>query len=142
MMAAFIKQVSLNQSSAPVLKDIIGDSVSTIAADSSGVFYIPVRRSRTERSKMDLIPHVSSMFFYEKLNDEIASRGIALTKEKWFTNLSSAENIGSAAIYVALAEVVRTNNIKSGDRILLLVPESGRFSYGSVLLSVGHKCNV
>lgn len=50
-------------------------------------------------------PHVSSMFFYEKLNDEIKNRDIALTKEKWVTNLTSVGNIGSAAIYVALDEL-------------------------------------
>lgn len=82
-----------------------------------------------------VIPHVSSMFFYEKLNDEIAARGIALTKEKWFTNLTSVGNIGSAAIYVALDELIRTKEIKQGQKILLLVPESGRFSYGTVLLT-------
>ena len=82
-----------------------------------------------------VIPHVSSMFFYEKLNDEIAARNIALTKEKWFTNLTSVGNIGSAAIYVGLEELIRTKGIKQGDKILLLVPESGRFSYGTVLLS-------
>lgn len=76
------------------------------------------------------------MFFYEKLNDEITARGIALTKEKWFTNLTSVGNIGSAAIYVALEEFTRTKGIKRGDKILLLVPESGRFSYGTVLLTV------
>ena len=83
-----------------------------------------------------VIPHVSSMFFYEKLNDEIAARNIALTKEKWFTNLTSVGNIGSAAIYVGLEELIRTKEIKRGNKILLLVPESGRFSYGTVLLSV------
>ena len=83
-----------------------------------------------------VIPHVSSMFFYEKLNDEIAARNIALTKEKWFTNLTSVGNIGSAAIYVALEEFIRTKGIKRGNKILLLVPESGRFSYGTVLLTV------
>ena len=83
-----------------------------------------------------IIPHVSSMFFYEKLNDEIAARNIALTKEKWFTNLTSVGNIGSAAIYVGLEELIRTKEIKQGDKILLLVPESGRFSYGTVLLTV------
>ncbi|TXJ63077.1 StlD/DarB family beta-ketosynthase [Prevotella brunnea] len=82
-----------------------------------------------------VIPHVSSMFFYEKLNDEIAARNIALTKEKWFTNLTSVGNIGSAAIYVALEELIRTKEIKRGQKILLLVPESGRFSYGTVLLT-------
>ena len=83
-----------------------------------------------------VIPHVSSMFFYEKLNDEIASRNIALTKEKWFTNLTSVGNIGSAAIYVALEELLRTQGLKQKEKILLLVPESGRFSFGTVLLCV------
>lgn len=82
-----------------------------------------------------VIPHVSSMFFYEKLNDEIAARNIALTKEKWFVNLPSVGNVGSAAIYVALEELLRTKHIKGGQNILLLVPESGRFSYGTVLLT-------
>jgi hypothetical protein len=82
-----------------------------------------------------VIPHVSSMFFYEKLNDEIAARNIALTKEKWFVNLPSVGNVGSAAIYVALEELLRTKHIKGGQNILLLVPESGRFSYGKVLLT-------
>lgn len=82
-----------------------------------------------------VIPHVSSMFFYEKLNDEIAARNIALTKEKWFTNLTSVGNIGSAAIYAGLEELIRTKEIKQGEKILLLVPESGRFSYGTVLLT-------
>ena len=76
------------------------------------------------------------MFFYEKLNDEITARGIALTKERWFTNLTSVGNIGSAAIYVALDELIRTKDLKRGGKILLLVPESGRFSYGTVLLSL------
>ena len=75
------------------------------------------------------------MFFYEKLNDEIKARGMALTKEKWFTNLTSVGNIGSAAIYVALDELMRTKKLKQGDKILLLVPESGRFSYGMALLT-------
>ena len=44
-MAAFIKQVSLDRSNVPVLKDIIGDSVSAIAVESSWVFYITVRRA-------------------------------------------------------------------------------------------------
>ena len=59
-----------------------------------------------------VIPYVSSMFFYEKLNDEIAARNIALTKEKWFTNLTSVGNIGSAASYVGLEEFIRTKDIK------------------------------
>lgn len=82
-----------------------------------------------------VLPHLSSMLFYDQVNDELIARGIALTKEKWFVNLPSVGNVGSAAIYVALEEQMRTKGIKHGQKILLLVPESGRFSYGTVLLT-------
>lgn len=82
-----------------------------------------------------VLPHLSSMLFYDQVNDELIARGIALTKEKWFVNLPSVGNVGSAAIYVALEELMRTKGIKHRQKILLLVPESGRFSYGTVLLT-------
>lgn len=83
-----------------------------------------------------VLPHLSSMLFYDQVNDELIARGIALTKEKWFVNLPSVGNVGSAAIYVALEELMRTKKLKEGQKILLLVPESGRFSFGTTLLSV------
>lgn len=83
-----------------------------------------------------VIPHVSSMFFYHKLLEEIEKRNIDLRENKWFTNLTWVGNMGSASIFIALEEFVRTKTLKRGDKILLLVPESGRFSYGTALLSV------
>lgn len=83
-----------------------------------------------------VIPHVSSMFFYYELLKELEKRGIDLGEEKWFTNLTWVGNIGSASIFVALEEFMRTKPIRKGDNILLLVPESGRFSYGTALVSV------
>lgn len=83
-----------------------------------------------------VIPHVSSMFFYDLLSEELQKRGISLTQDKWFTNLTSVGNIGSASIYIALDELFHSGKLKKGNKILLLVPESGRFSYGTVLLSV------
>lgn len=81
-----------------------------------------------------IIPHISSMYFYQRLADEISNRGIDLPVSKWFTNLTSVGNVGSVAPFAALDELLRTKDIKVGDRILLLVPESGRFSYGVVSL--------
>lgn len=83
-----------------------------------------------------VIPHVSSMFFYNRLAEEIKKRDIDLQEDKWFTNLTSVGNIASAAIFAALEELYFSGKLISGDRILLLVPESGRFSYGTVLLTV------
>lgn len=81
-----------------------------------------------------VIPHISSMYFYQRLADEISNRGIDLPISKWFTNLTSVGNVGSVAPFAALDELLRTKDVKVGDRILLLVPESGRFSYGVVSL--------
>jgi 3-oxoacyl-[acyl-carrier-protein] synthase III len=83
-----------------------------------------------------VIPHISSMYFYDKLYDEICSRGLDLPCSKWFTNLTWVGNCGSAAIFAALDELLRTKEVVRGDKILLLVPESGRSSYGIVLLTV------
>lgn len=83
-----------------------------------------------------VIPHVSSMFFYDKIINELKNVGVRIDESKWFTNLPKVGNIASAAIFAALDEFWRTHELKSGEKILLLVPESGRFSYGTVLLSV------
>ena len=83
-----------------------------------------------------VIPHVSSMYFYDLLVKEFKKREIDLPTDKWFTNLTTVGNIGSASPFVALDEFVRTRNLKKGDTILLIVPESGRFSCGTALLTV------
>lgn len=83
-----------------------------------------------------VIPHVSSMFFYDKLNAAIKENNLDIADDKWFTNLTSVGNVGSASIFIALDELVKSDKLISGDKILLLVPESGRFSYGTVHLTV------
>lgn len=83
-----------------------------------------------------VIPHVSSMYFYDLLVEEFDKRKINLPTEKWFTNLTTVGNIGSASPFVALEEFNRTRKPKKGDTILLIVPESGRFSCGTALLTV------
>lgn len=96
-----------------------------------------IRKRGFNPSEIDyIIPHVSSMFFYGKLNEELQKRKIDLPENKWFTNLTSVGNIGSAAILVALNELMYSGKLQKGNKILLLVPESGRFSYGTVLLTV------
>ena len=82
-----------------------------------------------------IIPHVSSMFFYGKLAEGIEARGLDLGMNKWFTNLTEIGNIASASIFAALDDLSHSGKLKENDKILLLVPESGRFSYGTVLLT-------
>jgi len=82
------------------------------------------------------IPHVSSNFFVEGLKKGLAEKGIGMADEKWFMNLSRVGNVGSASIYLALEELMNSGNLKKGDRILLSVPESGRFSFAYAYLTV------
>ena len=81
-----------------------------------------------------VIPHISSAFIGDELKKEMQSRNVELW-DNWFTNLSEVGNIGSASIFVALDEYMATRAQK-GEKILLLVPESARFSYGAALLTV------
>lgn len=83
-----------------------------------------------------VIPHSSSMVIYGNLIEAMKDESFELYKREWFTNLTWVGNIGSSAILAALDEFCSTRKLKSGEKILLLVPESGRFSYGTVLLSV------
>lgn len=82
-----------------------------------------------------VIPHISSMYFYKRLDEELQKRNIQLPTDKWFTNLTWVGNVGSVSPFAALDELIRTKPLKKGDKIALLVPESGRFSYGVALLS-------
>jgi 3-oxoacyl-[acyl-carrier-protein] synthase-3 len=83
-----------------------------------------------------LLPHVSSHYFIDGLYQKFAEAGIAIERHKWFTNLANVGNVGSASIYLMLEELMNAGNLKKGERILLSVPESGRFSYAYAYLTV------
>jgi 3-oxoacyl-[acyl-carrier-protein] synthase-3 len=82
------------------------------------------------------LPHVSSHFFVEGLKKGLNEKGIVIADEKWFMNLLKVGNVGSASIYIALEELMNSDQLKKGDRILLSVPESGRFSFAYAYLTV------
>ena len=82
------------------------------------------------------LPHLSSMFFKQKLYDELKNQGIEIADEKWFTNLTKVGNVGSASIYIILEELFKSGKLKKGEKILIMVPESGRFSYAYAYLTV------
>jgi len=59
-----------------------------------------------------------------------------IPEEKCFFNLSRIGNVGAASIYVALNELMGSGKLKKGQKILLMVPESARFSYTNAMLTV------
>lgn len=82
------------------------------------------------------LPHLSSEVFRGKIAEEILKYGIIIPQEKWFTNLSSLGNIGSGSIFLMIEELMNSGKLISGQKILVMVPESARFTYAYSLLTV------
>jgi 3-oxoacyl-[acyl-carrier-protein] synthase-3 len=82
------------------------------------------------------LPHLSSLFFAKKIEDELDKIGIGIPAEKWFTNLTRVGNIGSASAFLMVEELFNSDKLKKGDKLLLMIPESARFSYAYVALTV------
>jgi 3-oxoacyl-[acyl-carrier-protein] synthase-3 len=81
------------------------------------------------------MPHISSEFFKSKIFDVMEQYGEGIPYEKWFLNLSSMGNVGACSAYLMVHELFHSGRLKKGDRLLLLVPESGRFSYMYAMLT-------
>jgi 3-oxoacyl-[acyl-carrier-protein] synthase-3 len=82
------------------------------------------------------LPHMSSEFFRAKIFDQLIANGTPIPYEKWVVNLSTLGNVGAGSVYFMVDEVFHKKDLKKGQKILLLVPESSRFSYMYALLTV------
>jgi 3-oxoacyl-[acyl-carrier-protein] synthase-3 len=83
-----------------------------------------------------LVAHYSSERFLDQSYDLAVRGGVELPRERWFSNLSTTGNVGSASIYLLLEELLRHPALEPGHQILCVVPESGRFQFGYMLLTV------
>lgn len=82
------------------------------------------------------LPHMSSEFFRSKIFEVMGVLGSYVPYEKWFVNLTSMGNVGAASAYFMVHELFKSGKLKKGERLLLLVPESSRFSYMYAMLTV------
>jgi len=82
------------------------------------------------------LPHISSDFFRTRIYDMVEIYGGGIPYEKWFINLYTVGNVGAASIYLMINELFNSGKLKKGNRLLLLVPESARFSYMYAMLTV------
>ncbi len=82
------------------------------------------------------VPHYSSNFFRQRVYDGMKRGGMEIPYERWFTNLSTKGNTGSASIYIMLEELFHSGQLRSGQRILCYIPESGRFATCFMALTV------
>lgn len=108
------------------------------------VKYTVVKALRKIMHKRDLqadkidhfLPHYSSEFFRERLADGMREVGLEIPYERWFTNLTSKGNTGSASIFIILEELFNSGRLRAGETLLCYVPESGRFSSAFMQLTV------
>jgi len=88
-------------------------------------------------AKVDwLAVHYSSHLFRDQSYELAAKAGFDFPRERWFTNLYTKGNLGSASIFVLLEELLYSGRLRAGQSVLCMVPESGRFLFGYMLLKV------
>ncbi len=82
------------------------------------------------------LPHLSSMFFKDEAYGKMQEKGLEIPMEKWFLNLPRVGNVGAASAFLMLEELFNSDKLKVGEKILVMVPESARFSSSYMFLTV------
>lgn len=80
--------------------------------------------------------HYSSEKFIPVVEDLMTKAGLAIPRERWYSNLAWRGNTGAASILIMLSEFLQTRTLKPGEQIFCYVPESGRFMAAYLLLEV------
>ena len=82
--------------------------------------------------------HYSSERFKPLMQRLMDEAGLSIPHERWYSNLSTKGNTGSASIFIMLDEFYRSHgrSLKAGDQIFGFVPESGQFTVAYFLLEV------
>lgn len=125
-----------NESIFSVKQDITLLSDNIVKLGGKKIKEILDRRGVTAKDIDYFLPHISSDFFRPKIYDMVEMYGGGIPYEKWFINLYTVGNVGAASVYLMINELFHSGRLKKGERILLLVPESARFSYMYAMLTV------
>lgn len=96
-----------------------------------------IKQGHVDTNKIDhVLCHFSSKYFKSKIFDMLATAGASIPEEKWYTNLYQRGNTGCASIFIMLDEFIKTHDVKPGETIFCMVPESGRFNCAYMHLTV------
>nr|MBI1230556.1 3-oxoacyl-ACP synthase [Cytophagales bacterium] len=80
--------------------------------------------------------HYSSEVFKGPIKELMQQGGGEIAEEKWYTNLTTKGNTGAASLFIMLDELMYSGKLSPGDKILCMVPESGRFITSFMHLTV------
>jgi len=96
-----------------------------------------ITQGHVKTAKIDhVLCHFSSKYFKSKIFEMLETAGASIPEEKWYTNLYERGNTGCASIFIMLDEFIKTRNLKAGETIFCMVPESGRFNCAYMHLTV------
>ncbi len=100
-------------------------------------FFDLINENKISGNDIDyLVCHYSSHYFKGEILKLMEKSGFVVPEEKWFTNLYTKGNTGAASIFIMLEELLNSGKLKSGQKILCMVPESGRFITSFMYLTV------
>lgn len=83
-----------------------------------------------------LLCHYSARSIRQEIVDLLQDTRGMIPEEKWFSVLRETGNVGSASPWVMLSRFMASGRARSGERILMIIPESGRAMVGFVQLEV------
>lgn len=102
-----------------------------------GIYLEKVDQGRIVPGEIDwLLCHYSAESLRQEIVSLLEKTAGMIPREKWFSNLASVGNVGAASIWVMLEEFMRSARPRPGQKVLCVVPESGRAFVGFMMLEV------
>lgn len=100
-----------------------------------GVWLQKVDEGRIDPDAVDhLLCHYSARSLREEIVSLLQNTGGMVDESKWFTTLPESGNVGAASIWIMLDALMRSGKVEPGQKILCVVPESGRAMVGFMML--------
>jgi 3-oxoacyl-[acyl-carrier-protein] synthase-3 len=102
-----------------------------------GVYLDKVDQGRIDPKAVDhLLCHYSARSLREEIVGLLEATGGMIPQERWFTTLHDSGNVGSASIWIMLEGLLKSGRLHPGQKVLCIVPESGRALVGFMMLTV------
>ncbi len=100
-----------------------------------GVYLQKVDEGRIVPAEVDhCLVHYSAKSLRAEIVALLEDTAGMIPQEKWFSVLREKGNVGSASIWLMLEALMTSRKVKPGEKILCVVPESGRALVGFMML--------
>jgi 3-oxoacyl-[acyl-carrier-protein] synthase-3 len=100
-----------------------------------GVYLEKVEAGRIVPAEVDhCLVHYSAKSLRAEIVSLLEDTAGMIPQEKWFSVLREQGNVGSASIWLMLDGLMKSGRVEKGQKILCVVPESGRALVGFMLL--------